>query len=242
MVIWLFAEANSMTSLACFILTGGALIIASRVRARRGFTALHLVVAVVIMIPLFALFINPEGGYVSILGRNSTLTGRTTVWKVVLSMVHRPLFGAGFESFWLGDRLQRVWDVVGDKSIQEAHNGYIELYLNLGIFGLVFLAGVILAGYRNVSRMMRRNQQVGRIMIAFFLVGVIYNLTEAGFRMMSPVWIAFLLCVTAIPKDASQPGGVEIIEATYAAPTMQPRPVGVAVERSFMKVKPRTVI
>jgi hypothetical protein len=46
-------------------------------------------------------------------------------------------------------------------------------------------------------------------MLALFVVGVIYSLTEAGFRMMSPVWIAFLLATLSspqiLPRNAKQP-------------------------------------
>ena len=56
-----------------------------------------------------------------------TLTGRTAIWDSVLQKVSNPLFGAGFESFWLGDRLKSMWAEFYFKPNQ-AHNGYIEVY------------------------------------------------------------------------------------------------------------------
>ena len=158
----------------------------------------HAMVAGIVALALCALFADTGGALVSSLGRNANLTGRTDIWKAVLSIRINPLLGAGFESFWMGSRLERVWDLTAP-GIQEAHNGYLELYLNLGWLGLAMLAGLIVTGYRNAIALYRRDPQAGRLRVAFFAVGVIYSLTEAGFRMMSPAWIAFLFAVTAVP-------------------------------------------
>ncbi len=48
-------------------------------------------------------------------------------------MKTNPLLGTGYESFWLGPRLQWFWQHAGLGHINEAHNGYLEVYLNLGI-------------------------------------------------------------------------------------------------------------
>src|SRR5207302_9875896 len=72
------------------------------------------------------------------LDRDVTLTGRTTIWgaSLILGMDH-PWIGHGFNAFWLGDegssgevRKLAGWDV------PSAHNGYLEIWLDLGICGL----------------------------------------------------------------------------------------------------------
>ena len=96
-----------------------------------------------------------------------------------------PLLGTGFESFWLGDRVEEVGrgSVQG---IQEAHDGYLEVYLNLGFAGLALLAIVIVTGYRNIFAFFRRHVHDGRLRLAFFTAGMIYSFTEAGFRIIDP--------------------------------------------------------
>jgi O-antigen ligase len=200
MAVWIFRIADSMTSLSCFILAGFVMVMANQRWIARRTALVHMMVAGVITIALIALFFNSSGSMVQTLGRDSTLTGRTAIWNVVLFLAQaRPLLGTGFESFWMGDRLLKVWDV--EKGIQEAHNGYIEVYINLGWVGLIFLSSLILTGYRNVITVFRRDPEMGSIKLAFFVTGVIYSLTEAGFRMMSPVWIAFVLAIVAIPPS-----------------------------------------
>ena len=84
--------------------------------------------------------------------------------------------------------------------LNEAHNGYLEVYLNLGWCGVTLLAVLIVTGYRNVMVVFRQDRHVGALRLAYFVAAVIYSLTEAGFRMISPTWIIFLLATTAIPQ------------------------------------------
>jgi hypothetical protein len=44
-----------------------------------------------------------------------------------------------------------------------------------------------------------RDRVLGSIKIAYFTTAVVYSLTEAGFRMMSPVWLGFLLAIIYVP-------------------------------------------
>jgi O-antigen ligase len=65
-------------------------------------------------------------------------------------MQANPVLGAGYECFWLGPRLLRVWQQFG--GLNEAHNGYLEVYLNLGIAGLFLLSVFLIASYRTICR------------------------------------------------------------------------------------------
>jgi exopolysaccharide production protein ExoQ len=203
MVIWLFWMANSMTSLACF-LVASVLLLATHIRvvARRP-AAVHFLVGAVICVCVSVLFLGLGPGVLETMGRNSTLTDRTGIWAMVLGMTKNPLLGTGFESFWLGPRLQKIWSVYS-WGPEEAHNGYIEIFLNLGWIGIVLLAVVIATGYRTVLAAFRRKLPTGNLVLAYFVVGVVYNFTEAAFfRMMTPVWILFLLAITRVPGSSS---------------------------------------
>jgi exopolysaccharide production protein ExoQ len=197
MVIWLFWEANSMTSLSCFIMAGGLLLMTNLSRLARRPAVVHLLVAAVVGLSICALFLDPGGGLVGSLGRDPSLTGRTEIWHLVVSLGHNPFFGTGFESFWLGDRLQKVWEY---QKVNEAHNGYLEVFLNLGWIGVTLLAVVIVTGYRNIFAAFRRDPVVSRLRLAYFVVGLVYSFTEAGFRMMSPVWLFFLWATISVSE------------------------------------------
>jgi len=173
-----------------------------------------------VALSIFGLFFNPKA-MLSGLGRDPTLTGRTAIWHVVLSLHTNPLVGTGFESFWMGSRLLTVWDQT-EKGIEEAHNGYLELYLNLGWVGISLLTAMIVTGYRSALITLRRSPHLGRIRLAFFTAGLIYSLTEAGFRMMSPIWIMFLLSVTDVPARGKPAAMKQFPPGKIAVPKGRP--------------------
>ncbi len=202
MVLWLFSTANSVTSLSCFLLAGGLMAVTSIPALARRPAVVHLLVGAVVFLSLSVLFVDVGMGIVQAVGREPTLTGRTVLWSQLLSMNSNPLFGTGFESFWLGPRLEEFWSIYWWRP-NEAHNGYLEVLLNLGWTGVALLAVVMVVGYRNVVGAFRRDPEAGRLRLSYFVVAAAYGFTEAAFRMMNPVWIAFLLAIMAAPKDAS---------------------------------------
>jgi exopolysaccharide production protein ExoQ len=161
--------------------------------------AVPLSIATAVLLPLMAVFVSAFGGLIHALGRNTTLTDRTLIWQAVLALHANPWVGAGFESFWLGNRLQEVWHM-SVNGIQEAHNGYLEIYLNLGWIGIVLLGGVIFTGLSRAIRMLHRDRQEGRLRIALLTAALIFSMTEAGFRMLSLMWLAFLFAASESPK------------------------------------------
>lgn len=203
MVVWILLIADSMTSLSLFILVGGILVITSAGRRARKKTVVNLLVGALVLFSFAPLFLAMIPGALELMGRDATLTGRTGIWIIVLGLAANPVLGTGFESFWLGARLQKVWSSYG-LHIIEAHNGYLEVYLNLGLAGVSVLAGLIVTGYRNVIRAYRAEYRVGALRLAFFLVGIIYNFTESGFSTMVPVWITFLLAIASVPLPSPQ--------------------------------------
>jgi hypothetical protein len=219
MVFYLFRKANSMTSLACFVI-GTGLIVATSFRWFLKRPALvHIVVVTALAGAALPLFLDAGGAVLSAVGRDPTLTGRTELWGEVIELSANPLIGAGFESFWLGSRLETLWSRHWWRP-NEAHNGYLEVFLNLGWIGIVLLAIVILHGYRSALRALRQDPQLGGLRLAFVVVGMTYGLSEAAFRMLHPVWILFLLGATAIPE---LPGATSAA-APVAPIRTEPRP------------------
>lgn len=176
---------------------------ATRPTAVRRPSTMHILVIVMAAVSVFALFFQSGGGLVEMLGRNTTLTGRTEIWKVVLRFAGNPLVGTGYESFWLGNRLQEIRGAFTDFNVNESHNGYLEIYLTLGWIGVTLLGIVGLTGYRKLLASLPANAEVGGLGLGWFVAGVIHNLTEAGFRMLSLSWMFFLLAIVSASLVAS---------------------------------------
>ena len=199
MAAWCVFSSDSATSLACFVFGTFLIFVTSRWSFARRPAAVHLLVASLVFLALYAAILNPSAGLVSTLGKDPTLTGRTQIWETVVKFTPSPLLGAGFESFWLGQRLKDLWTIFVWRPNQ-AHNGYVEVYLNLGWIGLTLLFLIMMTGYGRVVRGFRQDKSTGSLRLAYFTITVIYNLTEAGFRLFNPVWIIFLLSIAATFK------------------------------------------
>jgi O-antigen ligase len=203
MVLWLLGIANSMTSLSCFAMGTIIIIFTSTPSLARKTKILHFLAVAMPCVAASALFLDVGSGMVQSLGRDPSLTGRTGVWELVLSLQPNSLVGAGFESFWLGPRLEKIWNVYWWHP-NEAHNGYLEVYLNLGAVGVALLMGLLLTGYRKTFKALRHDAEAGGIRLAYFIVAVAYNFTESAVRMMHPVWIFFILATLAVPAPVTQ--------------------------------------
>jgi hypothetical protein len=142
-----------------------------------------------------------------------------------LHFAGNPLIGTGFDSFWLGARLERIWAAGGAlNGINESHNGYIETYLNLGWIGVALLAALILTGYWNVIRGLKTDGDVGRLRLGLLVVAVVYNFTEAGFRTTCTVWVGFLLAVVAAPALAGPRKPRFAVQENRIEPEPDPEP------------------
>jgi O-antigen ligase len=205
MALWLVVKANSITSLSSFLLSATVMLMAGTRTISRSYRYVHWVTGSAVGLAVFALFIDSSGVLLRLLGRNSTLTGRTDIWKAVLSFQTNPLIGTGFDSFWLGSRIQGVANKIGYSGITEAHNGYLEIYINVGWIGVALLAWMILRGYSRAAAVLRIDPYAGRFQLAFIIAAVMYNLSEAGFRNVNVMWIAFLIAIGEIPSLAQNP-------------------------------------
>jgi len=197
MIMWLLRQAHSATAwIALFI---GALTVVAvgfgSVRKRIG----AYLLSALILIAAAELTFGISGVVSEALGRKSTLSGRTELWKTLLGLHTNPVFGTGFDSFWLGERAERLAEIYWWHP-NEAHNGYLEVYLNLGIFGLSILIGLIMATFWKIRPDLDRNFEWGRYRLGFFAAIVLSNWTEAAIRTYHPAWFVFYIIAMEYPR------------------------------------------
>jgi exopolysaccharide production protein ExoQ len=201
-ILLLFVLADSVTSLFCFMM-GATLIVLVNLPGGQRPRNIHVIVGGMLAFAALV-FIFPEifTSIIHAFGRNATLTGRTDLWKSLLAMDTHPWLGTGFESFWLGNRLDRLWSLYLWQP-NEAHNGYREVYLNLGWLGVSLLGLLLVTGYRHLVDIYRRDRMAASLRLAYFAAAMAYSFAEAGFRMLDPMWIFLLLSIIAVPGPAA---------------------------------------
>jgi len=200
LIVWLLWLCNSLTSICALSVASAVMLLSTRRAFRRKPALVHILIVAILAVALYALFFQSSGAVIQSLGRDATMSGRSTGWPIILSFSTNPLVGAGYESFWLGPRLEKIWEAFPGLKIGQAHNGYIEMYLTLGWIGVALLGVLIATGYRNVIGNYRGDPDIVSLRIAYFLATIITGFTEAAFRMMNPLWIFFLLAtIVAAP-------------------------------------------
>jgi exopolysaccharide production protein ExoQ len=219
----LLSMAHSATSGICFTL--GALLIftTSLDRFRKSPRAIHAFVLFILITGSFAVLFGNET-VAHAVGRQTNLTGRTEIWHTVISLAPNPIVGAGFDSFWLGPRLETMWRLYPTLYLNESHNGYIETYLNLGVVGVVLIALLLLSGYWNAVKSFRYEEAFApnSLMLAYVFTATFYSISEAGFREVFVVWTFLVLAVVASSQSSKGRAKNEASEAEEL-PTPQPR-------------------
>lgn len=198
MLIWLFHMSNSATSLACMIFTLGLFVMAKHpVFVRNPHRIITFIILGAAIFGMLELVFGIKDTVIALLGRRSDLTTRVPMWEDLLSMVKNPITGAGFESFWLGERLFWVQSRWGD--LIQAHNGYLEMYLNMGIIGVFFIFSWVVSGIIAVNRYLTADYPAAILRLCFILVVVLYNYTEATFYGTNPMWLLFYVGILSLP-------------------------------------------
>lgn len=212
MALWLLSIINSATALVCSVLSI-ALILAARlpaIRKRASNFGLYLLGFGAVAGVLNSIF-DLKSAVLQLLGRDASLTGRTDAWTLVLDFVDSPILGAGFKSFWSGDRMRTIWESF--QGVVQAHNGYVETFLNGGAVGLSLLLIWLLSSYHKMKRTFINNPDFGAIRLTILLIIFIYNYSEAAFNQVNILWFAFLVMATECAPDP-----VPVVEAYAASP------------------------
>ena len=202
MIFYLFRMADSVTPLLALFVASGVVAGLALQGVRRHFGLLAS--ATLVLAVWFQLLFGAADLVIESAGREATtFTGRTEIWGPVLAMTTNPLLGAGFQSFWLGDRLYKMWALFPVFRPNQAHNGYIEVYLNLGLLGLFIVGGVIVSTYRTARHRLATatdasGAQFDEVVFAKFgmsylVAFLLYNVTEATFSPLNLMFIALLL-------------------------------------------------
>src|SRR5205823_2227130 len=147
-----------MTRSATGLVTFLALLICFQLfRLMRSHATLWVPVFIVLLVAAAGIAVvllnNPELA-VAMMGRDVTLTGRTDLWDAVLvSISKRPVLGYGFDGFWLGMRGESATVIQSVRwSVVQAHNGFLELWLNIGALGLALFSMAYIISLRSAFR------------------------------------------------------------------------------------------
>lgn len=195
MTLWLLKIANSATSLMGMLLGTAILFLTERLAQKKLMPMFNGILAgSIALIFVFNQAFGLKEMLLRELGRDDTLTGRTDLWSDVLHLQTSPFLGTGYGGFWLGERVEKLWKMYLWHPNQ-AHNGYLQTYLDLGLVGLMLLSLAAITAYLKIVKNDSVENDYGRFRLAILLVVLVYNFTEAAFNGPYLMWFMFLLVV-----------------------------------------------
>lgn len=109
-------------------------------------------------------------------GKDTTLSGRVDIWNFVWNDIEkRFLLGYGFATYWImgSSRLEIFASYFEGFVVNSAHNGYLEIILQVGFLGFIFFLFPI-AAY--IYRMFKLNSNIA---ILIFISIMTLNYTES---------------------------------------------------------------
>lgn len=116
------------------------------------------------------------------IGKDPQLTGRTALWsQALVAISDRPLLGYGYQAFWVFDSqpARLVREAAGWRDAPHAHNGYIDLTLNVGFLGLLlYLASYAISIVKAREYLQAGSESYRRWPLSCLVLLCVYQLTE----------------------------------------------------------------
>jgi len=197
--IWLLYLSDSRTSLVSLFI-GLALLLRTGWLASQKVSRFVFVVA--LSLPLLLLCTQEFGSVftpvLEMLGRDATFTGRTDIWQHITFSTVNPLIGAGYYNFWGGPGGKAVAAAM-HTGIPNAHDGYLDIFLDGGLIALFLLSCVLFTSGRRLIKNLPLHRY-NLLRFAFLIIAIVHNLTESSFARLSALWFTTLLMILEFPN------------------------------------------
>jgi O-antigen ligase len=190
-----FMSKSTTSILAIFVVFWLDLL--GRLYLRGGTTRIISICLTIGCVPIVIFFVMNSDSIFELLGKETTLTGRTLFWPYVIDNISlKPLLGWGFCSFWSPrnpNALQIADAIKGDTwfpfLIPNAHNGLLEFLLEIGFVGTLFF---MFLWVRNVVMALRcMNGSAAQIGLTslLLLIGIfVISISEVVLLAASQIW------------------------------------------------------
>lgn len=176
-------------------------------------------VAIVTVLGVAQLTFDLYGKIVDLSGHESTIEGRGRLWQVLMETDTNRTFGTGFESYWIGPRMEKIWAMPEFWwHPNQAHNGYLELYLNLGGVGLCIFAAVVFVTFTKIRFELLSDFEWARFEMGVLFAILAHNWTEAGFKGLSITFFVFF--IVSVKRTIAPQAGHDVYLPSSGMPKM----------------------
>jgi O-antigen ligase len=200
--------SKSSTSILATTLGVVFLLLLLRMPSIKGRYSRYIVIAFAVTIVAYALAVLKLipgldtvllGPVTAITGKDMTFSNRSSIWQIVKDHAElSPILGTGYGAFWTDP-------VPGSPSYimvvrlyfwpSESHNGYLEIFNDLGVVGLICLVGYLIVFVRQSLRLFRSDRSLGALYLALFFQQAMTNLSESCWFSANGVLAVSMMCL-----------------------------------------------
>lgn len=180
LLIYMARSSTAILVLAMMVFLGLIFLVES-LFSKFGFgrTIMGLIFIFILISSFLFLFFSSEifGLIPGYFGKDMTLSGRIPIWEHTWTEIQKHLIlGYGFATYWImgHPRLEIFADYFEGFKVNQAHNGFLEILLQLGIVGSIFFL-FLLAAY--IYRMIKMKSNLA---ILVFVAILTLNYTESA--------------------------------------------------------------
>ncbi len=204
---------KSRTAFTSAMATAGILWMVTSPVKHRITAILSTIIAVPIGVVLFETDFGKTMKHIFFLGRENpsayTLTGRVPLWQQAIEYFDiRPFLGYGYQGFWTPERVDEVssfqqWGIV------QAHSGYIDMILSVGIIGCSIYLLMLALGVQRSWRFYRSSgSAVDLFAGSVICIGIFASFLESAFVLHSiynffSLAVLIFLAFTPIPRKSA---------------------------------------
>lgn len=199
--------SNSKTSLALLVVVpviAGSILLVANIKPPLTRTIMTLVCIMAGFLVICASLLIPFDIYdiSNLLFHDRTFTGRTAIWEFAGHYIDQsPIIGYGYGSFWgVGSATRAIGEgFIG--GLLQAHDGYVDIVLELGYVGLATTILFIVSLSKSILKTADHDKWLALLLLACLLFVLLNNTMESSlFRSYVPMWVTLLLCVGLTSK------------------------------------------
>jgi exopolysaccharide production protein ExoQ len=204
LLVVLSQSRTAWIDMGCICLAAAGLPVLRAFRSRDGIVLAGTAFMAALLIG-YAVYVNLDM-IVAVMGKDSTFSGRALIWQAVFAAIlKRPLLGYGYLAFFssmsagAGSLVSTTHFIVN-----HPHNGYLGIWLNLGLVGLVLFALTVFKAAANAGRSWRQ-QPCTDWYLCLIVLALVDNVSEIGLVHVDDLsWLLFVMACAGLQQAANQ--------------------------------------
>lgn len=205
--IFLLLMSNSKTSLGLLMVLVALMLGYRTLRLYYKLAIPALIVALLAAGGAFMAILAQAESVVGAAGKDLTFSGRTDLWELIIPKIaNRFWLGHGYGGFWQGwsGESADIW-FLEPWHPHHSHNGYLDMWLELGFVGVVaFAAGMLFVLYRTTLWISMTTTAEYLMPLAYLNFVLLYNLSESVWLLQNTLFWIFYVTIMFTRLEPSE--------------------------------------